>query len=249
MNVYARLIWTMSLWTVWCVGNNLSSLILSAGGSILVFFLAIRPNIREMTTVTILAFLFFIQIYLLHLIAIIVGTNFQNILISIFLGTSKIITLLLATPLFMRGTLMDDMLLGLVRLPVPKRPLRRCQLESVSGKTLIYAAAAIMPILSIPSQFQSIREAQQLRAILPSKFWPRMIFLWRSPLRRLWMFYIEPLIVRNIQGIPRLIDTLTLKGCQVGERPRWRCIESGELWIIYLVGTVANLIALSMAYL
>lgn len=245
MTAFSRIAWVCSLWVVWFTSSVepvVVVLIVSAG----VWVTMVRPTAREIAGVLVLALIFVVQVYLLYLIAGVFGADIAHASTASAVAGMKIGVLLLAVPLFSRGTLMDDLLLATARLPMPARTKHGWSLRCVPALVLMSVAVLVAPILSIPREYRSIRRAQRLRGVMPDRLTQHLKMIWRRPSFYVWTLHVEPLLVRQIEAIPRLVDALALKGYRRKERVEWMRIPFEWGSLVYLCGAVSNIVIASV---
>ncbi len=202
-------------------------------------YLCLRPRCKEIIVLILLVFFFFVQLYLILVITHYLGADIQNSMGVASIAGLKIATLLLAFPFFTRGIVFDDILLASARLPSISLRRGRFHIIQVSGTVFLIVAALSAPIATIPLQVKSIRQAQIFRGIFPLSKISLIKMIWKHPVFFIWSLHVEPLVVRNIETIPRLYDALSIKGFR-GERLSWENIKMDWASLILFAATAAN---------
>lgn len=240
MSDSARLFWVATLWIAWSIsGVHLSLLILTL--NLTTVWLAGRPTRYECLVYIYVVIVFAAQFAGILLLAVLLSIDASYRSCVLIETTLRFAVVSLVLPLFLRGAILDDVLILLVRARWFAVGKGKISLRVLPFSVLGPIVAMLAPVLQAPLELRATHESLILRGILPTTAGRRFMVLLRRPGFFIWAAHVEPLIIRSLERIPALFDSLALKGLHREDRAAIaapRLARSDMLWLIAGLGNL-----------
>ncbi len=156
-----------------------------------------------------LAAFFYFQIFILLIISKHLGESVNPMLEAIKPGL-KVFAILSGFPLIINGRLLDDLL---VTFSIVKYPAicERKPKKLICLILFIVVPLSAIVFLLLPYQFKQVHYCLKLRNTLPLSNCSTLKML-RTPKYFIWDLHIEPVLVKTITDLPKIIEAIKQKG-------------------------------------